>query len=40
MEGAEQTVAYEDFISSVFVMNAIVRSMESGAEETVDRFEL
>lgn len=40
LEGAEQTVAYEDFISSVFVMNAIVRSMESGAEETVDRFEL
>lgn len=35
LAGGEQTASYEDFISSVFVMNAIVRSLESGREEPI-----
>ncbi len=35
LSGGEQTVSYSDFISPVFVMNAIYRSMQSGKEEAV-----
>ena len=38
--GEEQRVSYEDFISPVFIMNAIVRAMESGREEPVRSYEL
>ena len=33
--GEEQKISYQDFIAPVFVMNAIVRSMESGKEEKI-----
>lgn len=35
LEGGEQTCTYEEFISPVFIMNAIERSLASGAEEPV-----
>ncbi len=35
----KQRLNYNDFISSVFVINAIMRSMESGKEEKVHTFE-
>ena len=38
--GGESTVSPEDFISSVFVMNAIERSLLSGNEEKVNSFTL
>lgn len=38
LNGAPSPVSYEDFISSVFVMNAIERSINSGKEEKVNRF--
>ena len=38
--GAEQPSNFEDFISPVFVMNAIYRSIESGNEESVREFTL
>lgn len=38
--GADSPVSYCDFISSVFVMNAIVRSFESGKEEKVKTYEV
>ena len=38
LSGGEQTVSYKDFISPVFVMNAIARSMESGKEEAVHDY--
>lgn len=34
--GGEQKISYSDFISPVFIMNAIVRSLESGKEETIN----
>ena len=34
--GAEQSVSYEDIFSSVFVMNAIERSLISGKEEKIN----
>ena len=40
LNGAESHVSYSDFISSVFVMNAIVRSLESGKEEKVNTYEV
>ncbi len=40
LDGAESPVSYGDFISSVFVMNAIVRSLESGKEEKVNQYEV
>lgn len=36
--GAESPISYEDLFSSVFVMNAIDRSLASGKEETVSYF--
>lgn len=38
LNGAPSPVSYEDFISSVFVMNAIERSINSGKEEKVNEF--
>lgn len=35
LSGGEQVANYQDFIAPVFVMNAIVRSMESGKEEKI-----
>ena len=38
--GEEQKISYSDFISPVFVMNAIVRSLSSGNEENINTFQL
>ncbi len=38
--GGEQKRSYEELIAPVFVLNAINRSMESGAEETVKRYDI
>lgn len=38
--GGEQQTDYKDFIAPVFVMNAIVRSLESGKEEPVKTYEI
>ena len=40
LNGAEQTITFEEFISPVFIMNAIMRSLESGAEETINKISL
>lgn len=40
LEGGETDMSYEDFIAPVFVMNALVRSLESGKTEEVRRFEI
>lgn len=40
LSGAKQVANYQDFISPVFVMNAIFRSMESGKEEEVKEYEV
>lgn len=36
LAGEEQTVSYKDFISPVFIMNAIERSLNSGKEEFIE----
>ena len=38
--GEEQRISYEDFISPVFIMNAIERSLDSGNEEKVKEFNI
>ena len=38
--GAPQGISYEEFISPVFIMNAIERSLASGKEEPVGKIEL
>ncbi|MBQ5820902.1 MAG: Gfo/Idh/MocA family oxidoreductase [Clostridia bacterium] len=40
LSGGEQQTSYEEFISPVFIMNAIVRSLESGKEEPVREIEI
>lgn len=35
LNGSEQTLSYDDFIAPVFVIDAILRALESGKEETV-----
>ena len=40
LSGKEQTIGYDEFISPVMIMNAIVRSMESGEEEPIRVFRL
>ena len=40
MNGGEQPLSYEDFISPVFVIRAIEKSLESGEEVAVERFEI
>ena len=36
----EVKISYKDFVAPVFVMNAIYRSLESGKEEKVERYEI
>ena len=38
--GKNQRLSYEDLIAPVFVLNAIKRSLDSGKEEKVNKFEL
>jgi len=40
LNGKEQRLSYEDFIAPVFVLNAIQKSLNSGNEERVNKFEL
>ena len=40
LSGKAQATAYDEFISPVFIMNAIERSLESGQEEPVRKIEL
>lgn len=40
LSGGEQATTYSDFISPVYVMNAIQRSMDSGNEELVNTYEV
>ena len=40
LSGNPQTAPYEEFISPVFVMNAIVRSLEQGTEEPIHPISL
>ena len=40
LSGEGQKGTYEDFISPVFIMNAIMRSLESGREEAVRKIQL
>ena len=40
LHGEKQRLSYEDFIAPVFVLNAIQRSLDSGKEEKVNKFEL
>jgi len=40
LNGGEQTADYKEFIAPVFVMNAIYRSLESGKEEKVNKYEV
>ena len=40
LSGAAQTVAYDEFISPVSIMNAIQRSLSTGTEEPVKRIKL
>ena len=40
LQGGEQTVKYDEFISPVFIMNAIERSLASGKEELLRKIEL
>ena len=37
LSGEQQSITYEEFISPVFIMNAIERSLASGKEETVGK---
>ncbi len=38
LNGGGQKCTYEEFISPVFIMNAIMRSLESGKEETIRTY--
>ena len=40
LHGEKQRLSYEDFSAPVFVLNAIQRSLDSGKEEKVNKFEL
>ena len=40
LSGEEQKLTYEEFAAPVFVMNAILRSLESGKEEAVHGFRI
>jgi hypothetical protein len=40
LNGAEQTCTHEEFISPVFIMNAIMRSLESGKEESLPEIKV
>ena len=40
LSGESQTATYEEFVSPVFIMNAIMRSLESGKEEAIREIKL
>lgn len=40
LRGGEMKKSYEDFISPVFVMNALLRSIESGKREEIHKIEI
>ena len=40
LSGGEQATSYKDFISPVFIINAIKRSLDSGKEELVKEYEV
>lgn len=40
LSGEDQAISYEAFISPVFIMNAILRSLESGKEEPVRSIQI
>ena len=40
LQGAPQSVGYEEFIAPVFILNAVERSLESGREEAVRPIEI
>ena len=40
LEGGAQTCTYEEFISPVFIMNAIMRSLESGKAEELPQIKV
>ena len=40
LDGGKMEKSYEDFILPVFVMNAILRSYESGKKEEINKIEL
>ena len=40
LDGAEQNITYEEFISPVFIMNAIDRALASGKEEMIREIKL
>jgi hypothetical protein len=40
LHGGEQPLSYDDFIAPVFVIDAILRALESGKEETVNYVEV
>ena len=40
LHGGEQTCTHEEFISPVFIMNAIMRSLESGKEEEIPEIKV
>lgn len=40
LSGKNQTIGYDEFISPVFIMNAIERSLKSGKQEPVGKIEL
>ena len=40
LSGGAQTIAYDEFVAPVFIMNAIVRALESGKREIVGRAQL
>ena len=40
LHGGEPKISYEDFISPVFLMNALDRALQSGKEEIVKEYTL
>lgn len=38
LNGGAQTITYEEFVSPVFILNAIMRSLESGREEPINEI--
>ena len=40
LNGADQTCTHEEFISPVFIMNAIMRSLESGCAEELPEIKV
>ena len=40
LNGGEQNISYKEFISPVFILNAIERSMKSGKEEMINEINI